>query len=65
MKQEYYLKEFMHHIFWCVAKQNVEVKDSSDGPVGHCWGRLQSHLWKKKKIINVNCSPGCPCHCFC
>lgn len=48
-----YLEELVHHLLGVVSKQNVEVQNSSDGPVGHSWSRLQGHLWRKEKIKNA------------
>lgn len=39
-----YLKEFLHHLLWSVSKEDVEVEDPSDRPVGHSGGGLESHL---------------------
>lgn len=44
-----YLEELVHHLLGVVSKQNVEVQNSSDGPVGHSWSRLQGHLWRNEK----------------
>lgn len=44
MKYKVHLFKLLHDLFWCVSEENVEVKDTTDGPVGHRWGGLQSHL---------------------
>lgn len=49
-----YLEELVHHLLGVVSKQNVEVQNSSDGPVGHSWSRLQGHLWRNEK--NKECT---------
>lgn len=46
---EAHLKELLHHLFRSVPKENVEVQNPSDGPVGHSRSRLQSHLWGNTK----------------
>lgn len=48
-QSEAHLEELLHHLFRRVPKENVEVQNPSDGPVGHSRSRLQRHLWRNTK----------------
>lgn len=60
---EAYLKELLNNLFGSVPEENIEVKNASDGPVGHSRSRLQSHLWKKQSQTPV-CELNQPHHNF-
>ena len=49
-----HLGELLHHLFWCVSEEDVEVQKSSDGPVGHRRRRLQGDFYNRLHTINTN-----------
>lgn len=51
-----HLCELVHQCLWCVSKQDVEVQNPSNSPIGYGRSRLDCHLCTQTDMNNWNFS---------